>query len=194
MNYYISDLHFGSENRYENRDWTTDQRIIQNWNQVVSPHDKVYILGDVCREANGGDGSYLIEILTKLNGKKILITGNHDRHLGEKVRACFTEICDYKEITDCYDGKRYHLILSHYPILIWRGQHYRMIHLYGHVHCTEEWNIYTASLKHLNEYFAANAAAGRGGFPRVEAYNVGCMVPYMAFTPRTLKELRSTNP
>lgn len=50
-----------------------DAVIIERWNKVVKPGDKVYHAGDV-----GFDREELERILPILNGKKRLILGNHD--------------------------------------------------------------------------------------------------------------------
>ena len=40
-----------------------------------------------------------------------------------RYKNVFEEIYDYKEITDYVDQDAYKLVLSHYPILMWNGQH-----------------------------------------------------------------------
>ena len=81
--YFIADTHFGGENirRYENRPFETatemDEKLIENWNNVVTAEDTVYMLGDFSDYA---DAEKDAEILQKLNGTKILVMGNHDRH------------------------------------------------------------------------------------------------------------------
>ncbi len=137
--YVTSDLHFGHKNiiRFENRPFESveemDDALINNWNKVVSNEDLVYILGDLSfyRPAN------TMDILRELNGKKILIIGNHDLFLdfSEFDKSLFEEIIPYKEIK--YKKKR--IIMSHYPIAVWNGKHYGTIHLFGHIHS----NIYT---------------------------------------------------
>ena len=49
-----------------------DEFMVERWNKVVRPNDKVYHLGDVviARKA--------LAILDRLNGDKVLIKGNHD--------------------------------------------------------------------------------------------------------------------
>ena len=48
--------------------------MIENHNARVKPNDKVYFLGDV-----GFNTASLDTILPRLNGKKRLILGNHER-------------------------------------------------------------------------------------------------------------------
>lgn len=59
------------------RPWTdpikmTDD-LIENWNSVVHPDNRVYVLGDLAMNRKGLDYA-----LPKLNGRLILVKGNHD--------------------------------------------------------------------------------------------------------------------
>jgi calcineurin-like phosphoesterase family protein len=82
--FVISDLHMGHKNilRFTIND---GQRlrpfrdihemhsvIMDRWCQVVTPQDKIYVLGDVAMTRPG------LELLRTLPGKKRLIRGNHD--------------------------------------------------------------------------------------------------------------------
>ena len=70
-----------------------------------------------------------------------------------------------------------------YPILFYKNQHYGAVMLYGHVHNTREWKLVE---KWKNEQWAM-------GIPS-RLINVGCMMDYMRYTPRTLTELLDANP
>jgi len=78
--WFTADLHLGHTNIIKHCDRPyysikdMDDSIIQNWNSVVSRKDTVYIVGDFIWKASL-KGYYLHQ----LNGKKILIKGNHDR-------------------------------------------------------------------------------------------------------------------
>ena len=80
MNLYTADLHFNHENvrEYCGRPFSTkeehDQAMIRYWNSVVSKSDTTYIIGDF----GFGDKEYLRHIASQLNGRKYLISGNHD--------------------------------------------------------------------------------------------------------------------
>lgn len=189
MNYYISDLHFGCTNKYEGRTLEHDKIIKENWNRVVHNNDNVYILGDVGKEGNNKENEYLCEIISTLKGNKILIQGNHEKMKDNRLKQLFTEIVPYKEIVDNRKNGNDKLVLSHYPILMWNGQHKGVIHLYGHVHSTDEWAVYKHSLEHLNNYFKDKTLKGRTDCPPAVAYNVGAMLPYMDYTPKTLDEI-----
>lgn len=52
-----------------------DEKLIDNWNSVVKPGDKVYHLGDV---TFGDKERYIGSIHNRLRGQKRLIVGNHD--------------------------------------------------------------------------------------------------------------------
>lgn len=190
MNYYISDLHFGWTNRRDNKTLETDNLIIENWNKTVTNGDTVYILGDIGKEGGSADQEKLIQKMAILKGKKVLVKGNHEKLKDIRLKQIFNEICDYKEVSDNIGGINYNVVLSHYPILTWNNQHKGWIHLYGHVHTSQEWDVYKQSLKLLNKYFKEmREMEGRTDCPDAVAYNVGVMIPYMDWTPKTLKEI-----
>jgi calcineurin-like phosphoesterase family protein len=178
MIFYISDLHFGHSNiiRYDNRNFSTvtqmDEALINNWNSVVTKEDTVYILGDITWY---NDDQKNIEILKRLNGHKKLVKGNHDKPI-LRVRKCFDEIFDYG--TEFYDGKEF-VVLSHYPIAFWNHQFHNSVHLYGHVHNSHQWNMMESWMNEARQLQAVP----------MRAYNVGCMMPYMNYTPKTLSQI-----
>ena len=137
--FFTSDLHFGHNNiiRFDNRPFTSveemDAELIKRWNNKVSEGDLVYMLGDI----SWYDADKTHAILSALNGKKILIKGNHDRVHNSKIKECFEEITDYKEIK--FDG--HHIVLCHYPIVFFNRHHYGSYMFYGHVHNSHEWNM-----------------------------------------------------
>lgn len=193
INYFISDIHFGCQNKYEGRTLEHDKIVKENWNGIVHNNDNVYILGDIGREGSNKDNEYLCEIISTLKGNKYLIQGNHEKLKDNRLKQLFIEIVPYKEITDNYNGINYNLVLQHYPILMWNGQHKGWIHLYGHVHMTDEWDVYKHSLKYLNDYFKDKTLKGRTDCPEAKAYNVGAALPYIDWTPRTLKEILASH-
>ena len=149
--FFISDLHFGHFNiiRYDNRPFKTveemDNALIENWNNVVSNGDTVYILGDISWHSE----EKTIEIFNKLNGDKVLIKGNHDFvKKNSDLAKCFTSVEDYCEL---YLDKKNKVVMSHYPMPFWNGQFRDAVHLYGHVHNSHQWNIYESTSGHSNE-------------------------------------------
>lgn len=110
--------------------------IIKNWNNKVSPDDTVYVLGDVFW---GQNSSQIKNIMSKLNGNKILIIGNHDRITPNIKSDCWLDILPYAEISIADKN----IVLSHYPIFEWNGFYYGSYHLYGHTHGTLNLAQYT---------------------------------------------------
>lgn len=194
MNYYISDLHFGCQNSFENRTLKHDQLIIYNWNRVVTNSDTVYILGDIGRIGGNKDNEYLCKCMSVLKGKKVCVLGNHDDGLKDiRLKQLFTEVCDRKDIIDNYNGMSHKLTLLHSPELFWWNQHKGTILLYGHLHMSDEWDVYKHCLDYVNKFFNGKTLKGYTDCPPAVAYNVGCMLPYMGYQPRTLKEIIVAN-
>ena len=185
MNYYISDLHLYHANiiKFDNRPFETieemHETIIANWNSRVDKADTVYILGDFC----WGKEAEWISVLKKLHGHKVLVRGNHDlKNMSATLKKHFQSITDYKEITD--NGHK--VIMSHYPIVMYRSAYNENVHmLYGHVHDTREHEFIRRWRSELRKS-ATNRGDNLG-----QLYNVGCMLPHMDFTPRTLIEIIS---
>lgn len=95
--WFISDTHFFHENiiRYCGRPFKDAQfmneYMINEWNKIVMPEDKVYHLGDVAC-GYGGDDKKLGDLLSRLNGKKRLIVGNHDNIKSPALHRYFEKI------------------------------------------------------------------------------------------------------
>ena len=176
MIFYISDLHIGHANclAFDNRPFKDveemNSEIIKRWNSVVTNEDIVCILGDF----HWGKEPEWIPILEQLNGQKILIQGNHDI-TPQKSRRYFADVKEYKVIDD--NGRK--VVLSHYPIPCYRNHFYGWYHLYGHVHTSFEFNMMEHD-RYLMEQLYTRPC---------EMYNVGCMLPYMDYTPRTLDQI-----
>jgi calcineurin-like phosphoesterase family protein len=193
MNYYISDIHIGCINKFDNKTLDDDIKLINNWNKRICNNDNVYILGDIARLGNNKDNSYACSIISQLKGIRHLIVGNHDvKGLKDNRVSQLFESIDYiKTITDNYNGMNYNLVLCHYPILFWENQHKGWVHLYGHVHSSCEWNEYKKCLREVNNYFTDRELKGYTDCPQAKAYNVGAML--QDYTPYTLKEIMETN-
>lgn len=88
------------------RPWSTteeaDEAMIERWNAVVKPTDKVYVLGDI---AIGQAG---IKAFGRLNGDKVLIAGNHDWPFEKKLNSYFRSVRAYWKLDN--------FTLSHVPI------------------------------------------------------------------------------
>ena len=129
----ISDTHFGHDNViiYDKRPFKTgeemDEAMIKNWNSVVKPNDTIYHLGDFAFLHE----SMICKILDRLNGNKILITGNHDKQMKKDcVRKYFKIITPYLEV---YQNKQL-ICMFHYPQARWNKSHRGSFHIHGHEH------------------------------------------------------------
>ncbi|WP_036948073.1 metallophosphoesterase family protein [Pseudobutyrivibrio ruminis] len=186
MKYYISDLHLfhNAAIRFDNRPFdnisTMHEYIHTNWNNKITNGDTVYILGDVSLR---GQKDNLIAYVSTLKGQKVLVKGNHDDVSDYRYQQLFSEICDYKEVHDSFDGKNYDLVLSHYPIFSWKNMGRGWIHLYGHTHNSIENEMYLKALSDMK------IKCGHLHDTHPVAINVGCMKPWMGYEPRTLREI-----
>lgn len=102
--------------------------MTERWNSTVDTNDVVYMLGDIAF-MSGFEAS---KIVGGLNGRKILLVGNHDSKSikDHNFRRCFQEIHDYLEVK--YNGRR--LVMMHYPLVEWNQCHHGAVHFHGHLH------------------------------------------------------------
>ena len=193
--YFLGDMHLfaksqtneGKEN-YDGRPFETvaemNETFLRKWNSKITNGDTVILTGDVSMR---GRSDALVGLVAQLKGKKILIKGNHDDLSDYRYTKLFDEICDYKEMTISFGGKAYKIVASHYPILMWNGQHRGTILLYAHVHNSCEDAFFQKCLAEMNESEELNLR--RAGGQKILAINTGCMMPYMDYEPRTLQEM-----
>jgi calcineurin-like phosphoesterase family protein len=81
-----------------------DETMVDNWNKTVRPQDTVYHLGDVVIARRH------LETVKRLNGRKILIRGNHDIFRDKDYyEAGFEQIHGVRVFVDQF-------ILSHIPL------------------------------------------------------------------------------
>ena len=177
--FYISDLHFGHTNiiAFDKRPFSTaeemDEYMIQQWNSVVGRSDEVYIIGDMFM---GHNADAQIKILNRLNGMKFLIEGNHDKRIA-KVYQKYQHVSQIKQVKDGL----YKLFLCHYPVPVFDGHyHDNVFHLYGHVHNSHEEEITQIHLEQMHKYELGPT----------QMLNVGAMMPYMNYTPKTFEQLK----
>ena len=148
--YVISDTHFGHANiiKYCDRPFNDadqmDSMLIKNWNEIITPDDIVWHLGDFALK----NKEKTINYFRRLNGRKMLVLGNHDifpeqfyRDLGFQYVSRFPIIYDKK------------IILSHAPID--KDQKIGdFFNIYGHVHNKREEyrddNSYCVSVENIN--------------------------------------------
>lgn len=125
-NMALIDGKFGENSRGFESVAAMNNKIVENWNNIVTDDDIVYHLGDVAF----GAMSDLPPIVEQLNGHIEVARGNHDSR----------EVCDivlahgwnvFNSIVICKDGIQF--ILRHVPNLDWNGDEHHVM-LYGHVH------------------------------------------------------------
>ena len=114
----ISDTHFNHENilKFTDRDGfiirpfasvqQMDEHMVQKWNSVVKPGDKVYHLGDVFF----GSKEYFKKLWPRLNGSKNLIVGNHDDIKFMSNGGFFKKVYMWRKLPE------FNMLLTHVPV------------------------------------------------------------------------------
>lgn len=137
MIYFTADLHLGHERiiKMTNRPFESvekmDEALISKWNAKVKGNDTVYIIGDLIYKSQTPE-----KYLKQLNGRKILIRGNHDEGWLSLIDAdqYFSSVTSLLEVS-LFDRM---VTLCHYPMLEWRNSRKDgkklgyLIH--GHIH------------------------------------------------------------
>lgn len=133
----VSDTHFNHKNLLNFKDKQDNlvrpgfssveemnEVMIENWNVLVKPNDTIIHCGDVCF----GEPWEYHKILKRLNGKKILIVGNHDKHIKYLI-PFFEQVLVSLKINDYFSEK---VLLTHYPINEFSLPN--MLNIHGHIH------------------------------------------------------------
>ncbi len=139
----ISDTHFSHSNILNFLDSKTgkpvrpefsdsqemDETMIQRWNEVVRPGDKVYHLGDVFF----GDKEKFKSLWPRLMGSKRLIVGNHDDIKFLSSGGFFQKVQMWRIFSELG------IIMSHVPLhesSLMRGAKgdKKMLNVHGHIH------------------------------------------------------------
>lgn len=97
-----------------------DDFIVQSWNEVVKPQDKVYHLGDVAMAKRH------VPTIGRCNGHKRLVRGNHDNEKLKLYAQFFEEIYATRQLDN-------DLLLSHIPIHPESLRH-NWTNVHGHTH------------------------------------------------------------
>ena len=130
--FFISDTHFCHSNiiDYCNRPFQSvkemNEKMIKNWNSTVKDTDRIFCLGDFCL----GSKKQISDFIARLNGKKILLLGNHD-HYKENfyLEAGFVFVSRYPIIYNDF-------ILSHVPLPF--AIKNNLFNIHGHIHQKNE--------------------------------------------------------
>ena len=110
----------GSRVRPFNSYTECDELIIENWNKLVKPNDKIYFLGDLTFNKN-----YCDKIMPRLNGKKCLIKGNHDNYKLKWYSLWFYDV------RGCHNLESY--LLTHIPVHPDSKNRFKR-NIHGHLH------------------------------------------------------------
>lgn len=113
MIWFTSDLHFGHKRVVEfcGRPYLDteqmDRELIFAYNDLVAPDDTVYFLGDISFHKP----SHGVPLIGSMNGKKILIQGNHDKYSAAQYQSVFVTVA--REMRVVLNGEAF--CLSHFP-------------------------------------------------------------------------------
>lgn len=107
-----------------------NETLVQNWNKVVKPGDKVYHLGDVLMGPGGYEG--FPSLISRLQGQKRLIVGNHDDIPWLSKGGWFKKVTMWKVMPE------FRVLLTHVPIHE-DSIHERIVvsgglNIHGHIH------------------------------------------------------------
>jgi calcineurin-like phosphoesterase family protein len=136
--FVISDHHLGHTNSWENfklsdgsplRPFTSteemNETMIERHNAKVKEQDTVYFLGDVVINKK------YLELVKRMNGRKILIRGNHDIFKDEDYREVgFEQIHGVRVFVDKF-------IMSHIPLHPDCVSERFRVNVHGHLHANE---------------------------------------------------------
>ncbi len=129
--------------------------LVNNYNASVSPSSVCYFLGDV----GLGKSDEVLKVISRLNGIKVLLLGNHDRN----YQSMYTQGFDVVLNTGVFYSGENRISMSHCPLPgifredvtgmknampedNWHGEHKNqrftsedktvVYHLHGHIHST----------------------------------------------------------
>ena len=174
--YFTSDTHFNHLNilQYCNRPFTDIEEmnkvLIENWNSIIGPNDLVYHLGDFAM----GERHKIPSILSELNGKMILIRGNHEKNSS----LHYFDTVKYRHYIE-HEGKKIELIHNPYHA---KFQDVDMVFC-GHIH--EQFKIGMPGYK-LKDYITEEHS-DYGFVTKLPIVNVG--VDVWDFKPISIEQI-----
>ncbi|NJJ37878.1 metallophosphoesterase [Paenibacillus apii] len=164
--FFTSDHHFGHRAimEYESRPFADTEQMnesmIAAWNEAVAPEDRVFHLGDFSF-LNKEETS---RILSRLNGYKTLILGNHDRG---RSRSWWLE-AGFQEVSENGIIFKEFFLLTHEPLYM--NRHMPYVNVHGHIHgqkyegnnhfnvCVEHWNYKPVSFETIMDVLTSREA------------------------------------
>jgi calcineurin-like phosphoesterase family protein len=152
----ISDTHFNHADiiKFCDRPFETADEMnwamVERWNSVVRPQDKVYHLGDVYM-GGGFSRQYTENLFSKLNGHKRLILGNHDNGKDQILQRVFKKIDVWRMFPE------FGLLLTHVPVhesTLGEGRFMdkKYLNIHGHIHQNKSPSKYhqCVCVEHIN--------------------------------------------
>lgn len=141
--FFTADLHFDHAAiiKYCKRPFDSveemNEAIITRNNSIVKPDDILWILGDLgfCKTPDR-----LVELVSRMNGRKMVVLGNHDREryfpIQNRDKMGIVEL--YWRMTERTDKEfgGFHPTLSHFPMISWNRSSHGSFNLHGHTHGT----------------------------------------------------------
>ena len=133
--FFVSDTHFDHANflKFKNDDGSQirsfddvehmNEVMIERWNSVVRPQDKVYHLGDVTFKPN-----VYARIAKRLNGHKRLQLGNHDNGSNLALTRWFERVSLWRIFKD------ENFVCTHIPIRVDQFRYKVEYNVHGHLH------------------------------------------------------------
>jgi len=123
--YFTSDPHLAHKNIAKFRPWVTsveqsDSMFLSEWGKTIKKRDIVFVLGDVAFDETS------LAKLGSLQGRKILIKGNHDNMVSTELQCAV-----FEEIYGLLSYKKFWL--SHAPIHS-SEMRSRIANIHGHIH------------------------------------------------------------
>lgn len=133
--FFVSDQHFSHSNILK---FTTsngeklrpefssieemDVELINRHNKVIDQYQKIYFLGDICFNLNRYHS-----IMPRLNGKKRLILGNHDKfNMYEYLKY-------FEKIQESWQPVR-NILFTHRPVYLGDNNDRIIYNVHGHIH------------------------------------------------------------
>ena len=177
--FFTADHHFGHANiikmcaRPFDSVLEMDEDLVRRWNEAVGPDDDVWHLGDFACRCHP---RHMADVFNRLNGRKRLVTGNHDNGATLALRWAAPPV-PYTELDAEVSGRRTRIILFHYALRTWNQSRRGAIHLYGHSHGrlpgvgnstdvgVDAWDYRPASLDEIVRHLAEAATGSLGEIP-----------------------------
>lgn len=176
IQWIISDTHFDHENiiRYCDRPYKNagqmNEDLIRRWNNRIKPGDLVYHLGDFGLMKSDAPA----KIIPRLNGRKVLILGNHDKTPQRMMDFGFDLAMPGMVVKVPNMNERYVYLVHRPQAILPSGLGFDISFvLHGHIHNS------------LPEHRRRHEA--KGEIADIPDFNINCSVEVMNYEPATLE-------